>query len=123
MRAGSYHGKKSRGLTAVTDNGQQVFLEIERKFRQSLRTQKLSDLRVKEEIETHVLNSKIVATFHIGIGDHHADFSQAVKSQSLEMIIELYYTVRINSIIRDIKHTKEKRLRKNIKGPKETVEK
>ena len=116
-------GKNRGGLTAVTDNGQLVFLEIERRFRQSLQTQKLSDLRVKDEIETLVLDNKIVATLLIGIGDQHVDFPQAVKSQCLEMMIELYFTVRINSIIKDIKHTKEKRLRKNIKGPKENVKK
>ena len=116
-------GKNRGGLTAVTENGQMVFLEIERQFRQILKKQKMSDLRVKDEVESLVLDSAIVAQFLVGVGDQHAGFTQPVKAQCLEMIIELYFTVRINSLIKDIKHSKEKRLRKNIKSPKEKVEK
>ena len=104
-------------MTAVTEDGQNIFLEIERKFRKVLKTKALSDFRLKDEIEELVLDNKIVATFLVGIGDDHVTFSQAVKSQCLEMVLELYFTVRINSVIKDIKHSKEKRLRKTIKGP------
>ena len=107
------------GLTAVTTDGQNVFIEIERKFRSILQAKKLSDLRVKEEIEGLVTDNKVVANFLIGIGRDHTIFPQDIKSQCLEMILELYFLIRINSIIKDIKHSKEKGLRKTIKGPKE----
>ena len=111
--------KDRGGLTAVTENGQKVFIAIEQKFRVILRSKRLSELNVKNEVNDIITDNNIVANFHVGIGPSHSTYPQDIKSQCLEMIIDLYFLIRINSITKDIKHAKEKGLRKTIQGPRE----
>ena len=113
--------KNRGGLSSVTEIGEGLFLEMEKRFRAIIRSKQLSGVNINDEADALVTDSKIVGHFTTGFTDQPS-FNENVKTQALEMILNLYFLIRINSITRDMKH-KTKGLRKTIKGPKESEHK
>ena len=106
--------KNRGGLSAVTENGEPLFIEMEKRFRAIIRSKKLSGLNINDEAEALTTDSVIVSYFTTSFTGQHS-FNDNVKTQALRMIIELYFLIRINSITKDLKY-KEKGLRKGLKN-------
>ena len=82
--------KNRGGLTAVNEDGQQLFVEIERRFRQLVSSKPLSTLHSYDEIEHLLTDNKIVGYFCAVLNAENTIFKEEVKVQALEMILDLY---------------------------------
>ena len=109
---------KSRGgLTAVNEEAQRLFIAAEKSFRAALAPNCLRSINIVEEAELASWDNLVVSYYNSIIENANIEINEETKIKILDMILNLYFRVRTNSLTKDLKY-KRKSLRKNIKGPK-----
>ena len=106
--------KNRGGLTAVNDEGQKLFLGIEKKFRTLLNSRSIASINIKDEVENFAVDPFVVNYFNQIVDIFDLKPGSQNKQRTLFMILELYFTIRTNSLTKDLKHT-DTSLRKNMK--------
>ena len=85
-------------------------------FRFIFETKSMAFVNVLDEVED-VTTDPFMLSYSIGSRYIYIKVCDEIKDKTLHLILELYCTVRTNSLTRDLKHN-EKSLRKDIKGHK-----
>ena len=108
---------KSRGgLTAVNEEAQRLFIAAEKSFRAALASKCLRSINIVEEAELASRDNLVVSYYNSIIENANIEINEETKIKILDMILNLYFRVRTNSLTKDLKY-KRKSLCKNIKGP------
>ena len=105
-------------MTAVNEVAQRLFIAAENCFRAALASKCLRSINIVEEAELASRDNLVVSYYNSIIENANIEINEETKIKILDMILNLYFRVRTNSVTKDLKY-KRKSLRKNIKGPNE----
>ena len=89
-------------------------MKVENAFRQIFESKLMATINIKDEVNDLLINPHINGCFQQILDEFDLTPENNVKQKTLYMILELYFTVRTNSITKDVKN-KEKSLRKGMK--------
>ena len=103
----------SQTLVAAKSRGG---LTAEKSFRAALVSKCLRSINIVEETELASRDNLVVSYYNSIIENANIEINEETKIKILDMILNLYFHVRTNSLTKDLKY-KRKSLRKNIKGP------
>ena len=105
---------KSRGgLIAVNEEAQRLFITAEKSFRAALASKCLRSINIVERAELASKDNLVVSYYNSIIENANIEINEETKIKIINMILNLYFHVRTNSLTKDLKY-KQKSLRKNV---------
>ena len=92
------------GLTAVNEEAQRLFIAAVKSFRAALVSKCLRPINIVEEAELASRDNIVVSYYNSIIENANIEINEETKIKILDMILNLYFRVRTNSLTKDLKY-------------------